>query len=307
MQSPTVQVRGEPEPASVVGWSASLDEPSFSDRRRRLPAQPVPPSYVHTLHPGERFLFDVFLAGNPTGLAEAGVTEYRPDPRGGPPKGSGTYTITGRAVTSGVISLLASMEDRIITTVDSSTGAVTRTVNILERSGIGASKLKRRVTETDFEGRGHIRIVDDRDGKTTQVVRDVPRNTFDAMSAMAWVRSLNLAPGELATAHVLDGRVLMRVDVVGRGLAKLDPMPSVAHGLGVKPGDVTLLEGTLARVDRWGVVREDKRKFSFRAYVTNDDRRLLLAIETDMWLGVLRLVLNRYDPPHTQEPAAPTP
>ena len=81
-------------------------------------------------------------------------------------------------------------------------------------------------------------------------------------------------------------------------------MPSVAQGLGVKPDDVVLLEGTLSRVDHYGVVREDKRKYTFRAYMTQDERRLLLAIETDMWLGVLKLVLNRYDPPHQPAPAA---
>jgi hypothetical protein len=107
----------------------------------------------------------------------------------------------------------------------------------------------------------------------------------------------------MATAHVLDGKVLLKVEVIGRGRAKLDPMPSVAQGLGVKADDVVLLEGTLSRVDHYGVVRDDKRKYTFRAYMTQDQRRLLLAIETDMWLGVLRLVLNRYDPPN----GAPSP
>ncbi|HLT40966.1 MAG TPA: DUF3108 domain-containing protein, partial [Enhygromyxa sp.] len=148
-----------------------------------------------------------------------------------------------------------------------------------------------------FEGRGHIRIVDAKDERTTKLTQQVPRDTFDPLSAMAWVRSLDLTEGEMASAHVLDGKVLLKVEVVGRGRAKLDPMPSVAQGLGVKPDDVFLLEGTLSRVDRYGVVRDDKRKYTFRAYMTQDERRLLLAIETDMWLGVLRLVLNRYDPP----------
>lgn len=297
MYSPTVQVREEQADPAPVGWSASLDAPEFNDRRRRFPPTRIPEPYVHAVRVGERFVFDVFIAGNPAGMAEAGVTEYIPDPRGDYPQGSGRYRIEGRAVTSGVVSLLSSMEDRINTTIDEHTGAVVSSTNTLVRSGLGTSKYKRRVVETEFEGRGHIRIVDTRDDKSATLTRDVPRDTFDPMSAMAWVRSLDLDEGEQISSHVLDGRTLMRVDVVGRGKAKLDPMPSVATGLGVTNDDVYLLEGTLSRVDRHGVVREDKRKYTFRAYVTRGERRLLLSIETDMWIGVLRLVLNRYDPP----------
>lgn len=298
MSSPTVQATPKPIREPVIGWSAALEQPEFNDRRRRMPNAPVPPPYADALRVGERFVFDVFFAGNPAGLAEAGVVEYQPDPRGEAPQGSGMVRLEGRAVTSGVVSLLSSMEDRIITWVDATTGAVMSSVNTLERDGLGTSgKYKRRVTETDFEGRGYIRIVDAKDEKTTKTTQQVPRDTFDPLSAMAWVRSLNLGDGEIATAHVLDGKVLLKVEVIGRGRAKLDPMPSVAQGLGVKPDDVVLLEGTLSRVDHYGVVRDDKRKYTFRAYLTQDERRLLLAIETDMWLGVLRLVLNRYDPP----------
>ena len=298
MNSPTVQVRPKQNREPVVGWAAALDEPEFNDRRRRLPAAPIPPSYASAIRVGERYVFDVYFSGNPAGLAEAGVVEYQPDPRGEAPQGSGRYRIEGRAVTSGVVSLLATMEDRMITWVDAASGAPISSVNIIDRGGIGMSgKYKKRVTEADFEGRGYIRVVDARDEKTTKMTRKVPRDTFDPLSCMAWVRSLDLGEGEVATAHVLDGRVLLKVEVVGRGKAKLDPMPSVAHGLGVKADDVHLLEGTLSRVDRYGVVREDKRKYTFRAYLTQDERRLLLAIETDMWLGVLRLELNRYDPP----------
>lgn len=298
MSSPTVQATPRPSREPVIGWSAALDEPEFNDRRRRLPTAPVPPPYASKIRVGERFVFDVFFAGNPAGLAEAGVVEYQPDPRGEAPQGSGKYRIEGRAVTSGVVSLLSSMEDRMITWVDAGTGAVMSSVNILERAGLGTSgKYKRRVTETEFEGRGYIRIVDAKDERTTKMTQQVPRDTFDPLSAMAWVRSLDLADGEMASAHVIDGKVLLKVEVIGRGRAKLDPLPSVAQGLGVKPDDVVLLEGTLSRVDRYGVVREDKRKYTFRAYMTQDERRLLLAIETDMWLGVLKLVLNRYDPP----------
>lgn len=298
MASPTVQATPKPSRQPVVGWSAALAEPEFNDRRRRQPLTPIPPSYTQELRVGERFVFDVYFAGNPAGLAEAGVVEYVADPRGEAPQGSGRYHIEGRAVTSGVISLLQSLEDRLITWVDAESGAVITSVNILDRSGFGtAGKFKKRVTATDFEGRGHIRIVDAKDAKTTTITRQVPRDTFDALSAMAWVRSLDLGDGEMVSAHVLDGKALLKVEVRGRGPATLDPLPSVALGLGVRPEDVYLLEGTLSRVDRYGVVRDDTRKYSFRAYLTRDERRLLLAIETDMWLGVLKLVLNRYDPP----------
>lgn len=297
MHSPPVHAKRKRGRDPVVGWAAALDEPRFADRRRRQAETEVPPSYVDSLRVGERFVFDVYFAGNPAGLAEAGVSQYQADPRGEIPQGSGRYLIEGRAVTSGVVSLLSSMEDTITTWVDAESGAVVSSTNVIDRSGLGTSKYKKRVTEVEFEGRGHVRIVDAKDEKTTKTTRQVPRNTFDALSAMAWVRSLNLKEGEVARAHVLDGRTLFKVEVIGRGRQRLDPMPSVAQGLGVAQDDVYMLEGMLSRVDRHGVVREDKRKFTFRAYVTHDERRLLLAIDTDMWLGVLRLVLNRYDPP----------
>ncbi|KIG18767.1 hypothetical protein DB30_07782 [Enhygromyxa salina] len=298
MHSPMVHARPKPSREPVIGWSSALGEPEFDDRRRRLPAAPVPKGYIPAIHVGERFVFDVYFAGNPAGLAEAGVVEYQADPRGDAPQGSGMYRLEGQAVTSGVVSLLASMEDRMITWIDAGDGAVISSVNILDRAGLGVGKgYKRRVTEIEYEGRGSIRITDAKDEKTTKMTRQVPRNTFDPLSAMAWVRSLDLAEGETVSAHAMDGKVLLKVEVIGRGKAKLDPMPSVAQGLGVSPDDVHLLEGTLSWVDRYGTVREDLRKYSFRAYVTHDDRRLLLAIETDMWLGVLKLVLNRYDPP----------
>jgi hypothetical protein len=305
MHSPTLQVREQPNRDPVVGWSAALDEPEFQDRRRRLPAADVPPSYVHALRIGERFVFDVYFAGNPAGLAEAGVVEFQADPRGEPPQGSGKIRIEGRAVTSGVVSLLSSMEDVMSTWVDAESGAPVSSTNLIDRSGLGTSKYKKRTTVTEFEGRGYIRVTDTKDTKTTKMTRHVPRDTLDPMSAMAWVRALDLAEGERVSAHVLDGKVLLRLDVVGRGPAKLDPLPSVAVGLGVKPEDVRLLEGTLSWVDRHGVIREDQRTYQFRAYTTQDERRLLLAIETDMWLGVLKLVLNRYDPPISSEPVAP--
>jgi hypothetical protein len=298
MHSPMVHAKPKPSRAPVVGWSSALDQPAFDDRRRRMPAAPVPPGYIPAIRVGERFVFDVYFAGNPAGLAEAGVVEYQADPRGDAPQGSGKYRLEGQAVTSGVISLLTSMEDRMITWIDAGNGAVISSVNILDRGGFGVgNKYKRRVTEIEYEGRGSIRITDAKDEKTTKMTRQVPRDTFDPLSAMAWVRSLDLADGEMVSAHAMDGKVLLKVEVIGRGKAKLDPMPSVAQGLGVGPDDVHLLEGTLSWVDRYGVVREDLRKYSFRAYVTHDERRLLLAIETDMWLGVLKLVLNRYDPP----------
>lgn len=305
MNSPTLQVRDQPNHDPVVGWSAALDQPEFSDRRRRLPANDIPPSYVDSLRIGERFVFDVYFAGNPAGLCEAGIYEYQPDPRGEAPQGSGKIRIEGRAVTSGVVSLLSSMEDVMVTWVDASSGAPISSVNEFERSGLGTSKYKKRTTTTEFEGRGYIRVIDTRDTKTTKMTRHVPRDTLDPMAAMAWVRALDLADGERRSAHVLDGKVLLRLDVVGRGPAKLDPLPSVAVGLGVKPDDVRLLEGTLSWVDRHGVIREDQRTYQFRAFTTQGERRLLLAIETDMWLGVLKLVLNRYDPPSASDPVVP--
>jgi hypothetical protein len=35
-----------------------------------------------------------------------------------------------------------------------------------------------------------------------------------------------------------------------------------------------------------------------RVWVSSEGRRIPLMIESDLWLGVVRLILTQYDPPH---------
>lgn len=297
----TVQRTQSPAVGPLLGWSGALDAPRHSDRRRRLPPDPIPSAYGDSLRLGERFVFDVYFAGNPAGLAEAWVESIDEDPR----TGLSTIQLDGKATTSGVVSLLATVVDHMTSIVDGETGASIKNVNVVTRGGLMAD-YKKRVTTIDFEGRGHVRIVDDKDGKTRKLTKPVPIDTLDPLGAMAWVRSLDLEEGEKAVAHALDGKVLLRVEVVGRGRGKLDPMPSIAAGLGLGQKDLNMIEGTATRVDRYDVPIPDKRPYTFRAWVSNDGRGLLLALESDMWLGVIKLVLARYDPPRGDAPPAQT-
>jgi hypothetical protein len=280
----------------LVGLAASLESPRFSDRRRRVPVDELPRAFGGTLRAGERFVFDVYFAGNPAGLAEAWVDGIQADPRGDPPAGSPVMRLAGKATTSGIVSLLASVTDEMTSLVDAHTGAAVQNVNVVRRSGLMAEYKLRRTT-IDFEGRGKIRVVDDKDGKTRKLGKVVPRDTLDPLGAMAWVRSLDLDEGERGAAHAMDGSVLLRVEVVGRGPVPLDPMPSIASGLRIAPQSVRLIEGTATRVDRFDVPLPGKRPYTFRAWVSDDDRAILLALESDMWLGVVRIVLAGYDPP----------
>jgi hypothetical protein len=257
---------------------------------------PLPAPFGPTLHQGERFVFDVTFAGNPAGLAEAWVEAVVPDPRGEPPLGSPTVRLEGKATTSGVVSLLATVTDHMVSMVDAQTGAPLENVNVVRRAGLMAP-YKLRTTTLEFEGRGRVRVLDDKDGKKKQSTKQVPRDTLDPLGAMAWVRAQDLAAGERAVAHVLDGNVLLRVEVVGRGPSTPAAMPSIAAGLGIGADDVHLIEGTATRVDRYDVPLPERRPYKFRAWVSNDGRGILLALDTDMWLGVLRLVLARYDGP----------
>jgi hypothetical protein len=34
-----------------------------------------------------------------------------------------------------------------------------------------------------------------------------------------------------------------------------------------------------------------------RAWISDDGRRIPLVLESDIWLGVVRLILTQYDPP----------
>ncbi|MEE9386642.1 MAG: DUF3108 domain-containing protein [Nannocystaceae bacterium] len=309
LRHPTVHTRNTPHTRATVGWSANANLARFSDRRRRYHPTVPTPAFGHLLETGTRFVFDVFIAGNPAGTAEAYVGETRPDPRGAPPAGRPLTKIVGRATTGGLVSMLATVSDEMVSWVDAQTGAPVLNTNVITRTGLMAP-YKRRETVAVYEGRGQVRLVDTRDRKTRKVTKRLPEDTLDALSAMAWVRSLDLALGERATVHALDGGALMRIDVINRGQRPLRPMPSIGTALNIRQADLTLLEGTVTRVSRHKVPIPGKRVASFRSWVSNDDRRIILALESDMWLGVIRIVLSRYDPPRhpqpTEQPSAPS-
>lgn len=283
---------------ALGGWSRSLAEPAFADPRRRVPPGNRPADFGHTLAPGEAFRFDVTFAGNPAGLAEAQIIGVEPDPRGPAPAGAPVIRIEGHARTSGVVSILATVTDDIVTYVDAKTGAAISSVNVLHYSGWAPRKYKHRVTEHQYEGRGHVRIVDTKDDKAKKKLKRAPLDTFDPMSAMAWVRSLRLAKGEIASAHVIDGTTLMRIEIESSGRTHLDSMPSVGLAMGLTKDDTQRIDGRITRVDQYDQPIPGKRSFKLRAWLTDDARRVPLVMESDMWVGSIRLELSGYDPPH---------
>ena len=283
---------------ALGGWSRGLAEPQFVDPRRRAARGQPPPSFGHTLAPGEAFRFDVTFAGNPAGLAEAEIVAVEPDPRGAAPAGAPKVRIEGHARTSGVVSLLATVTDDIVTYVDARTGAAMSSVNVLHYSGWAPRKYKHRVTEHAYEGRGQVRIVDTKDDKAKKKLKRVPLDTFDPMSAMAWVRSLRLEDGETASAHVVDGTTLMRIEITSGGRTHLDSMPSVGLAMGLSKDDTQRIDGRITRVDEYDQPVPGKRVFKLRAWLSDDERRVPLVMESDMWVGAIRLELSGYDPPH---------
>lgn len=282
------------------GVSRALAEPAFVDLHRRAGHSRTPPAFGHTLQPGERFRFDVTFAGNPAGLAEAQIVGIEQDPRGGPPAGAPTIRIEGHARTSGVVSILASVTDDIVSYIDATTGAAISSVNVLHYAGWAPRDYKHRVTEHAYEGRGQVRIVDTKDKKAITKLKRVPLSTFDPMSAMAWVRSLRLDKGEKATAHVVDGTTLMRIEITSSGRVRLESMPSVALAMGLNNDDTQRIDGKITRVDRFDQPIAGKRSFKLRAWLSDDERRVPLVMESDMWVGAIRLELAGYDPPHAR-------
>lgn len=280
------------EPAPLIGWGAELAAPQFADRRRRAVPGRRPPPLGQTIEPGERFRYDVFFSGNPTGLAEAKIVAEEPGPRGSPP----ILRLQGYARTSGVVALLTTISYSLENIVDAKTAAPVSTTVEINREGL-SSKYKHRVTETTYFGRGHAEIVDSKDGKETTSTRKTPVDTYDALSVMAWVRALKLADGETAKAYALDGRTLLRVDITSHGASRLEQMPTIGTALGIANDQVYELEGTITRVDRHGAAIPGRRTYALRVWISDDGRRIPLVLESDMWLGVIRLVLTQYDPP----------
>lgn len=294
---PVPTSKARPVPPALLGWGADLATPDLEDRRRRLPATRRPDDIGQTLRPGERFRFDVSFSGNPAGLAEASILNYEPDPRGPPPAGARLIRMEGHARTSGVLSLLATVTDDIESVLDARTGAPVHSVNVIKKNGLGAN-YRKRVTVTAHEGRGRIRIEDDKDGKKRRKNARVPVDTFDPMSAMAWVRSLDLEDGERAKAHAMDATMLLRVEITGRGNRPPAELPSIATALGIGPEDVRMVTGLLTPVDAYDQKLPGKRVFKLKAWISDDGRGIPLALESDMWVGAIRLVLTHYDPPY---------
>jgi len=276
------------------------------DRRRRQARAVRPDDFGLTLRPGERFRFDVSFAGNPAGLAEASIIGVEADPRGPLPAGAPMIRMEGSARTSGVVSLLATVTDEMVSYVDATTGAAISSQNILHYSGFSPRKYKHRDTKHAYEGRGQVRIVDAKDDRIKKKLEHIPNDTYDPMSVMAWVRSLRLEKGEHAKAHVVDGLTLMRVEIVSAGPDRLDPLPSMVAAIGLGPEDVIRIDGTMTRVDEYGAAIPGKKAFSMRAWLSADERRIPLVMESDLWVGAIRLVISGYDPP-TQEAARTAP
>ena len=160
----------------------------------------------------------------------------------------------------------------------------------------GHAQQLQRVTTAAYEGRGQVRIADDKDGKTRKHLKHTPIDTFDPLGAMAWVRAQRLAPGEHAKAHVIDGTTIMRIDIEALPDAPMERLPGVAKALGIGKNDVVAISGTLTRVDPFDQPLPGKRVFTLRAWLSADARRIPLAMESDMWVGALRLELSSYDP-----------
>jgi hypothetical protein len=296
--APGAQSNGKParQPTTSLGWSRDVLEPAFVDRRRRLPRTARPADFGHLLRPGEKFKFSVSFAGNPAGLAEAQIIGLEPDPNAGP-GGAPLLRLEGHARTSGVVSLLATVTDDMVTLIDPQSGAAVSSRNIIEYQGWAPRKYKQRITEQSYRGRGFVRIVDTKDGVGSTKVKRAPLDTFDPLSAMAWVRSLDLEKGERAKAHAVDGTTLLRIEIESKGNQPMKNVPSIVQALELRPEDLLMIEGVLTHVDAYDQAIPGKRAYKLRAWLSRDERRIPLVLESDMWVGAIRLELSSYDPP----------
>lgn len=302
----TMQGLDARSPLPLAGaWARAHERPQLPDLRRRHAALPELDDFGHTFQLGERFVYDVEFANSPIGVIDVRVDAIEPDVRGPAPKGRPLVRLVAEVNTSGVLTFLANVQDTMTSWVDARTGAVVRIHNTMVQEGIG-TKYRDRETLSEFLGRGYVRIIDTKDGKTRKLSLTVPTDTFGPLSTVAWIRSLNLAPGERRKAHAMDMRALLRVEVVNRGPSTPEKMPSIAGALGLGANDLDLYEGELTRVDRHDDPLPGRRVVQFRAWVGRPEPRVLLALESDMWLGVIRLSLTGYDPPRAASKAANT-
>jgi hypothetical protein len=71
----------------------------------------------------------------------------------------------------------------------------------------------------------------------------------------------------------------------------------MAAALGLRPDDAIRIEGSITRVDEHGAAIPGKKAFTLRAWLSADERRIPLVMESDLWVGSIRLVISGYDPP----------
>jgi hypothetical protein len=76
------------------------------------------------------------------------------------------------------------------------------------------------------------------------------------------------------------------------------------RALELEAEDIMMLRGVLTRVDEYDQPIPGKRTFKLRAWVSTDRRRIPLVMESDMWVGSIRLALSSYDPPESRERAS---
>ena len=88
-------------------------------------------------------------------------------------------------------------------------------------------------------------------------------------------------------------------------LPGVDPLPSMAAALGLRPEDTIRIEGSITRVDEHGAAIPGKKAFMMRAWLSADARRIPLVMESDLWVGAIRLVISGYDPPTTEASREP--
>lgn len=300
VSDPPIQTRStsqdriiQPKKAILLGWSGEFLDPPVNDRRRRPAFSERPSDIGASIRPGERFRYDVLFSGNSAGQAEVHIVAQEPGPWGSPDQ----VLLQAFATTSGVVALLASFTYNIDSYVDAKTGLPIHSQAWVIRDGFSTTYKKRQIITNFLGSGGYAELSEQKDEKRNQQTKQMPVGTYDALSIMAWVRSLKLAKGEQARAYALDGFSLLRVDIVSQGRSRPSSVPAIAPALGIDVHQLEELTGTITPVDRYGHPIPGKRVHTMRAWISDDEKRIPLVLESNVWVGMIRLMLSQYDPP----------
>lgn len=258
---------GAPAPKPVKGGCAHGPLPSM---RERLP-----------FGPGEALQWDVTLLGMRTGRVSARLGERTEI------DGELVYPTYADARTEGFMSVLGQLDGRMVSWLDPDTQRPVRMVNRFITSSLLTEQTLAREdaafsTDAQVAGRLVYRTKEKETARKAKLTSS--SDLLDVLSVIYYMRSRTLSPGDLFCFEIYHRRRLWRV-TGAVGESKLVKAPFMTRRARLLQGELRLVGGG-----------KNEKPREIRAWVSEDDDRLPLLVQTPDKIGTLEVKLRDWKP-----------